>query len=117
MQFRVRNVFGMEDSYGKVGCGGSFGMDSESHGYLGEPLDSSNTCHHPDADQILSTTDAPHFPTCQSLREESRGSEADRRDSQFFKLILGLANRGVYDESLRIIVDLLKLIEDCITGC
>ena len=40
----------------KVGCGGGSGLDSGSSGFLGEALGSLDGCHHPDEDQILTTT-------------------------------------------------------------
>jgi len=46
----------IERSSGKAGCGRVFGMDSKSCGCLGGTLDSLDTCHHPGADQILTTT-------------------------------------------------------------
>jgi len=41
----------------------------------------------------------------------------NQRDSQCLKLTLVLKDRGAYDESLRVIADLLKLIGDCTAGC
>ena len=38
MRFRVKNVFGTEDSSEKAGYDGGFGMDSKSRGRLGETL-------------------------------------------------------------------------------
>jgi len=40
----------------------------------------------------------------------------DQRESQCLKLTLSLADRGAYNKSLHIIVDLLELIEDCTIG-
>ena len=57
MQSRIENIFEMENSFGKSGCGGGgFEMDYESCGCLGKLLGSLDTCHHPDAGQILTTT-------------------------------------------------------------
>ena len=40
----------------------------------------------------------------------------NRRESKCLKLTLALVDRGAYDGSLQIIVDLSKLIRDCTTG-
>jgi len=68
-----------------------------------EPLSSLNICHHPDVGQIL--LQMPPLPNLQEPVKEKSGERVDRRDSQCFKLTLALADRGAYDESLRIIVD------------
>ena len=77
MQVRVENVFGMEGSSSKDGCGGGFGMDSEHCNVSRELTDSLDMYHHPSTGQILSTIGAPCFPTCWSLWKESRGSKID----------------------------------------
>ena len=77
-------------------------------------LSSLDSCHHPGAGQILTTTDAPRFPTC--LRKESRGNKVDRREPQYLKLT-ALVDREAYHESIRIFENLLELIENCTTGC
>ena len=74
------------------------------------------THYHPAVGQILTTKMPPlsHFP---EFVKESRESKVNQRDSQCLNLILALVDRGAYDESLRITVDLLELIEDCTVGC
>ena len=57
MQLRIEDVFGTEGSSVMNKSGEGSGMDFESCGALGNL----NTCHHPDADQILTTT--PHKTT------------------------------------------------------
>ena len=57
-----------------------------------EALGSWNTCHHPDEGRILTTTDAPHFLTCRSLRKGSRRCE-DTRTENDLKLIMTLVRR------------------------
>jgi len=67
-------------------------MDSGSCGSLGEALRSLGMRYHPDEDQILTTTDAPRFPTCRSLRKRNQESE-DIRIVSALKLIMMLVRR------------------------
>ena len=63
---------------------GVSGMDPVSCKFLGGSTWQLDTCH-PHASQILTTTDAPCFPTCQSLRKGSRGSNDTQMDYQYLK--------------------------------
>ena len=53
---RVVDILGKVGGFGKVECGGDFRMDSESCECLEKLLRSLDMSHHPDADQILTTT-------------------------------------------------------------
>jgi len=74
-------------------------------------------CQHPDAGQILITTDAPHFLTYHSLRKGSQGAKTLEWIINALKFIMMLAGIGMCDESFWITADLLKLIVDCIADC
>jgi len=56
MGLRIENVFETEGSSGMAKSGGNSGLDSGSCEFLGEALDSLDTCHHRYKGQILTAT-------------------------------------------------------------
>jgi len=56
MGLRTENVFETEGSSGMAKSGGNFELDSGIANFLGEALDSLDTCHHPFKGQILIAT-------------------------------------------------------------
>ena len=73
--------------------------------------------HHLDTGQILTTTDAPASPLTRVYGRKVREVEILGWIINALKLIMTLAGRGVYDKSLRIIVNPLELIVGCKAGC
>jgi len=70
-KFRSSKIFGVEGSSGMPRSGGASRMDSGRCVSLGgRYFGSLDTFLHPDAGQILITTDASHFPTCRSCGRE-----------------------------------------------
>ena len=62
---------------------------------MGKALGNLDKCHHLDANQILITTNAPHFPTCRSLRKKSRRSKDTRGGCRWTTTF-----RGFFDEKI-----------------
>jgi len=69
--------------------------------FSGEALGSLDTCHHSDADQILTTTDAPTFPLVRVRGREVGGVKIHGWIINALKLIMMLARRGVRDDLFR----------------
>ena len=110
-------VFGTKDDSRKIGCGEYSEMDSKSCEFLGEALGNLNTCHHPDAGQILTITDAPRAPTCRSLWKESQRSKDTQINYQYLKTHYdACGQRNVrWISSNR--CESSKLIVGCATSC
>ena len=83
----------------------------------GEALGSLDTCHHPEANQILTTTDASASPLARVCEREVGKAKIFRWIINASELIMTFTGREVCDESLRITADLLELIVCCTAGC
>ena len=70
---------------GKLNATEALGWTLRGVNFSREALGSLDTCHHLDAGQILTTTNAPRFPTCRSLRKGGRKSKDTRMDYQCLK--------------------------------
>ena len=83
--------------------------------FSGQALGSLDTCHHPDAGQILTTIDAPHFPLVGVCKREVGEVKILRWIMNASKLILTLVVEEC-DESFRFTADILELIIGCTGG-